>query len=112
MHYLKASLFGEAANIIKSLEFTATNYEVAWTCICERYNNPRILVFNHLKSIFELESLTKESAPKLRKISDTLFKHMTALKSLATDSELLDVFLIYIVSNKVRSYHSARMGNN
>ncbi|KAH1022616.1 hypothetical protein HUJ04_011994 [Dendroctonus ponderosae] len=101
LHYLKASLFGEAAEIIKSLEFTSNNYIIAFNAICERYNNPRMLVHNHVKSILDLETSTKESASKLRKINDSLFKHVSALKSLATEAELLDAILIHIVSNKL-----------
>uniref|UniRef100_A0AAR5PX68 Peptidase aspartic putative domain-containing protein n=1 Tax=Dendroctonus ponderosae TaxID=77166 RepID=A0AAR5PX68_DENPD len=101
LHYLKASLFGEAAEIIKCLEFTSNNYIIAFNAICERYNNPRMLVHNHVKSILDLETSTKESASKLRKINESLFKHVSVLKSLATEAELLDAILIHIVSNKL-----------
>lgn len=46
-HYLKASLEGSAAQIIKSLEFTAVNYNVAWETICNRFNNQRLLTHKH-----------------------------------------------------------------
>ncbi|CAL1682524.1 unnamed protein product [Lasius platythorax] len=36
-HYLKASLEGNAAQIIKSLELSAINYTVAWEAICSRF---------------------------------------------------------------------------
>ncbi|KAH1028449.1 hypothetical protein HUJ05_001803 [Dendroctonus ponderosae] len=101
LHYLKASLFGEAAEVIKCLEFTSSNYIIAFNSICERYNNPQMLVHNHVKSILDLETSTKESAFKLRKINHSLLKHVSALKSLATEAELLDAILIHIVSNKL-----------
>lgn len=89
------SLFDEA-NVIKSLEFTPDNYEVTCKSICERYDNPRMLVHNHLKSIFDFETLSNESGQvKLHKINDTSFKHIAALKSLATESDLFDTFLVF-----------------
>lgn len=103
LHYLKASLQGDAAQIIKSLEFTASNYSVAWKALCERYNDPRMLVYNHFKAIFDLEACTKESASKLRKINDSLFKHFTALKSLESDQSLLEFMIIFVVSKKLDS---------
>lgn len=103
LHYLKAGLSGEASDVIKSLEFTSANYQVAWEALCERFNNPRMLVHNHLESILNMEPVFKESAPKLRKINDSLFKHVAALKSLATDAELLDAFIIHTVSKKFDS---------
>lgn len=41
MHYLKASLRGEAADVISSLELSAENYVEAWAMLNERYDNQR-----------------------------------------------------------------------
>ncbi|KAK9688527.1 Protein of unknown function (DUF1759) [Popillia japonica] len=83
LHYLKASLTGEASDLIK------------------------LLIHKHLESILDIKPLSKESASKLREINDTLFKHVTTLKSLATDDALLETFLIHIVSKKLDP-HSGR----
>ena len=56
LHYLKASLSGDAAMTIKSLEFSSNNYQIAWDSLCGRYNNPKILIHNHFKAILDLES--------------------------------------------------------
>ncbi|XP_031340893.1 uncharacterized protein LOC116169002 [Photinus pyralis] len=103
LHYLKSSLTGDASQVIKSLQFSAGNYQVAWKAICARYDQPRMLIRNHLRSILDLESCVKEASPALRKISDALFKHVTALRSLASDAQLFETTIIYIMSHKLDS---------
>lgn len=50
IHYLRASLHGEAVQVILSIEF----------CI-NHYDNTRLLIHNHLRSIFSLNDLKRES---------------------------------------------------
>lgn len=51
--YLKAALSGEAAEVVRCFETSATNYKIAWDCLNERYNNKRIMVQAHTKAIFD-----------------------------------------------------------
>lgn len=97
-HHLKASLQGDAASVIQSIDFTATNYNVAWQALCERYNNKRLLIQNHIKPIFELESVTKESARAIRNLIDTTFRHLRAVESLGQSIVQWDALLVYITS--------------
>ncbi|KAJ8936665.1 hypothetical protein NQ314_012205 [Rhamnusium bicolor] len=71
-HYLRASLEGSAALVIKSVEFTAAGYAVAWQALCDRYNNTKLLVRNYIKAIFSLDIIQKESSAKIRKLLDDL----------------------------------------
>lgn len=75
LHYLKSSLRGSAALVINSLEFSASNYTVAWELLINRYDNNRLLVHNHVKALFSIQSLTKESPVLLRKLIDTVKKY-------------------------------------
>lgn len=100
-HYLRAALKDSAACIIQSLDFSANNYEVAWQLLCERYNNNRLLVNNHIQSIFNLESIHKESAKSIRNIIDTVNRNLRALKTLKLPTEHWDVLIIHIVSSKL-----------
>ncbi|XP_059049992.1 uncharacterized protein LOC131844999 [Achroia grisella] len=38
-HYLKSYLTGSAAAVISSVTVSANNYNIAWSLLCERYNN-------------------------------------------------------------------------
>ncbi|XP_071632821.1 uncharacterized protein [Temnothorax longispinosus] len=116
-HYLKASLEGNAAQIIKSLEFTAVNYTVAWNTICDRFNNKRLLTHNHIKSLFSINNMKEESSSQIREIVDTLNKHLRALNALDQATESWDALLIYLISTKLdnvtaRAWEKERAGND
>ena len=100
-HYLRASLGDNAIKVIQSLEFSAKNYLEAWDLLCKRFDNSRLLVNNHLKSIVNLESLTRESVIGLRNMIDSVNKHLRALKSLGLPTEHWDAWLIYLISIKL-----------
>lgn len=100
-HYLKASLTGEAADVIKSLEFSTKNYIVAWELLCHRYNNTRLLVHNHMKALFNIQRLDRESSVHIRKLIDTVNKHLRALQTLKQPTETWDTLIIYLISTKL-----------
>jgi len=102
--YLKSSLEGNALQVIKSLETTAENYETAWTTLINRYSNKRFLIQNHIKSMFDLEPLYKESALNLRRLIDSIHGHMNALESLGQDPKLWGCLLIHVIVIKLDSY--------
>lgn len=102
-HYLKSTLVGEPLQIISGLEATTANYQVAWTLLCERYDNKRLLVHNHIKSIFNLKSIANESSIQLRQLIDNINKHMRALKSLGQPTEHWDTLIIFQISSKLDS---------
>ncbi|XP_030753971.1 uncharacterized protein LOC115880817 [Sitophilus oryzae] len=102
-HYLRASLGGDAGQVIKSLEFSADNYEIAWNILCERYNNTRLLTNNHIKSLFNLDSIAKRSSDKLRNMIDSVNKHLRALQTMGEPVESWDTLLIYLVTTKLDS---------
>lgn len=102
-HYLRAALKDSAACIIQALDFSAANYAIAWQLLCERFHNSRLLINNHIQSIFNIEQISKESAKALRCIIDTLNKNLRALKTLKLPTEHWDVLIIHIVSNKLDS---------
>lgn len=100
-HYLKAALQGNAAQIIKSLEFSAINYAVAWETICNRFDNKRLLTHNHIQAIFNINHMQEESSSDIRNIIDTLNKHLRALNALGQSTEHWDALIIYVISAKI-----------
>ncbi|XP_028166144.1 uncharacterized protein LOC114356943 [Ostrinia furnacalis] len=100
-HYLRASLRDNAALIIQSLDFSSENYNVAWDLLCDRYNNNRILINNHVQALFNIDFVTKESARALRNIIDIVNKNLRSLKTLKVPTEHWDILVIHIVSNKL-----------
>lgn len=100
-HYLRASLKDSASLIIQSLEFSAENYQIAWALLCERYNNDRILINNHVQALFGIDQITKESSKALRNLIDIINKNLRALKTLKLPTEHWDVLIIHLVSTKL-----------
>lgn len=80
-HYLRASLEGSAAVFIQSFEFSANNYSAAWNILCERFNNKRLLIQNHVSALFNIECVPKKSF-SLKRLVDTLNKNLRSLESL------------------------------
>ncbi|XP_045449077.1 uncharacterized protein LOC123657599 [Melitaea cinxia] len=105
-HYLRATLKDSAALVIRSLDFSAANYDVAWDLLCDQYNNTRLLVTNHIQSIFNIESIAKESSKALRNIIDIVNKNLRALKTLKLPTEHWDALIVYIISTKLDSVTS------
>ncbi|KAH9637615.1 hypothetical protein HF086_010798 [Spodoptera exigua] len=100
-HYLRASLEGSASEVIKSLEFTSINYKIAWDLLCARYDNKRVLINSHLKSLHLINPITTESHKALRNLLDHVNKNMRALKALGIPTEYWDVHIIFIITMKL-----------
>ncbi|KYN09299.1 hypothetical protein ALC57_18595 [Trachymyrmex cornetzi] len=99
--YLKASLTGDAGNVINALEMTDGNYAVAWTLLCERYDNKRVIVENHVKALVDTPHIIKENAKELRKLADDASKHLHALQAMKCPTAHWDDLLVYILKSKL-----------
>lgn len=100
-HYLISCLEGEAVNLVQSLDITASNYRVAWDLLKQRYENKRMIINSHLKSLFDLPVLPKENVTSLRHFIDSFNKDLRALKSLGQDIDQWDTILLFLLSSKL-----------
>nr|XP_049696300.1 uncharacterized protein LOC126054500 [Helicoverpa armigera] len=101
-HYLQSYLEGEAARVIANLEVSHNNYSEAWKLLCERYDNKRQLINNHLKSLFNFNSI-QENDKSLRYVIDHVTKNLRALNSLGLPTDKWDVLIIYFIAGKLSS---------
>lgn len=100
-HYLKSSLKGDAEMVVNSIEFSSDNYQVAWELLLNRFNNNRLLVHNHVKALFSITALTKESPCYIRKLIDTVLKNLRALKMLGEPTDSWDTLINYTIVSKL-----------
>lgn len=100
-YYLKSCLRGEAAHLIQALDVSSINYAIAFQMLRQRYQNKKLIIHTHIKTMFELYSLKNESHTQLRKLLDTFNKNLRALTALGEPTETWDTMLIYILSNKL-----------
>ncbi|XP_077260839.1 uncharacterized protein LOC143896721 [Temnothorax americanus] len=101
MQYLMSSLKGEAHDVVSSLEASAENYREAWTMLMERYDDPGLIIGRHVKALFELPAMIKDNHVILRKLLDTVLKHIRALKALKRPTNNWDDLMIHLVTSKL-----------
>lgn len=100
-HYLRASLHGSAAVVIKNLDFSKDNYTTAWQLLLDRYDNSRLLVQNHVQALFNVDSIPKESSKCLRYLIDITNKNIRALTILKEPTQYWDTLIVYMMSTKL-----------
>ena len=57
---MKGCLQKAAAVVIASIETSSNNYKVAWKLLQEPYNNKKLIIESHAKSLMELQPVSKE----------------------------------------------------
>ena len=77
------------------------NYLVAWSLLKERFNNKKLIVNAHIKTIIELPNLRTESNLHLRKLLDNFNKNFRSLTALGLPTDQWDAILIYIICGKL-----------
>ncbi|XP_056648769.1 uncharacterized protein LOC130453180 [Diorhabda sublineata] len=99
-HYLRLSVQGTAADKIKSLQIYETNYNIAWKLLCDRFEDKQSLIKNHIKSLFQLPTPTKESHEGLNFILDSVEKNLNALNVLERPTDHWDDLLVFLITTK------------
>lgn len=100
-YYLQSCLKGEATQAISSIQVTDLNYEIAFKILCERYENKRLIIQSHLRSLFDMPSINKTCHSELRKYLDTIQKNIRALKGLNEPVDYWDTILVFLLNLKL-----------
>lgn len=101
LQYLKTSLVGNAAQLLKNTTLTADNFERAWSELESYYDNNRILVNAALQSLLDLKRISKESARDLEQLYANVKQMYRSLEALKRPVTAWDDFLVFIVSQKL-----------
>ena len=99
--YLKASLKGDALNIIESLNTTDANYNEARQLLKDRYENKKSIIQTHLKYLFEMPDVRVRCISSLRNLIDCTNKHLAALRGIGERVDDWDPMLVYLLSSKL-----------
>lgn len=100
--YLKSYLKGEPLELINSLSLTSSNLKTAIDTLTNRYANEFRIIFCHIKKLIEAPSLTKVSAPEIRKFITQARQGIQSLRNLnVPKEEWADLMLIFIYLQKL-----------
>lgn len=99
-HYLRASLGGSAAKAIQKPNLSSDSYDIVWESLCARYDNNDILIHEHIKAIFDLQTTTSHDSKGFRNMIDELNKHLKYLSKLGNSEDQKNALLIYILTSK------------
>jgi hypothetical protein len=99
--YLHEALQGDAKRVIKSIECTADNYDIAWALLQNRFQNERELFFSILKRFVSQTSMTQESATGLRSVVDVSQECIRALENLKVPVDQWDGILVFLMVQKI-----------
>ncbi|XP_054745705.1 uncharacterized protein LOC129250088 [Anastrepha obliqua] len=86
--YLRSCPTDEASRLIKSLEVTSKNYNMALDLIISRFNNRRLIIQSHMQQICDLTNLSSSNTYLLRNFIDTINVNLRAMLSLATSEQI------------------------
>lgn len=101
LFYLKGAVKGEAAQIIEAVAPTPENYIVAWQLLKERYDNKEFIINSHLKTLFDIQPITKGAASNLRNIINVSKQHIRALGALGLPTNHWDAIILYLLTSKL-----------
>lgn len=100
LQLLKSFLTDKAANLVKNMNITTSNYNEVWEKVCKRFEKKTPIITSLIKQFMEMPA-ANDSVDSQRKIADTCDQVVRGLKVLGNSAELRDPWLIYIVLNKL-----------
>ncbi|XP_011685182.1 PREDICTED: uncharacterized protein LOC105448357 [Wasmannia auropunctata] len=102
MHFLSSSLTDRARDAIANLAVTADNFQVAWSALTSRFENKSRLIEVHVATLYNLPTMSRESAFDLHALRDKAERAKSALERLNRSQEdMLNDILVYFVAQKL-----------
>ncbi|XP_071582286.1 uncharacterized protein, partial [Temnothorax nylanderi] len=101
LQYLKTSLKGSAALLLKNTQLTSANFQKAWEALIAFYENTRLLVNEALQSLFSLKRMTKESATEMEQLYTNITQIYRTLETLKRPVQTWDDVLVFITIQRL-----------
>nr|XP_034195185.1 uncharacterized protein LOC117611359 [Osmia lignaria] len=99
--YLKSSLTGEAAEVIRNTPITDSGFRGAWDDLEARYGNIRLLSFSHHRALLLCPPALQQSAGELKRLLDTFRQAIRAYVTLRKPVTSWDEWFVYLLSQKL-----------
>lgn len=99
-HYLKASLHGEARDLLNTIHFSAQNYESALSTLKNQYENKKLRVYHLVKQLQDLPRMTREEPNAVQNLSFQFTQSINMLNSLNLTPPPKCAFLTTLIISK------------
>lgn len=103
MQFLKSKIRGEPEKLIQHLQISSDNYPICWNILNHRYNNKRLIFTSYLNNMLYIPVSQQQSSNHIKRIHDTAFESVNAIKNMGVDVTSWDPFLVCILSQKLDS---------
>ncbi|XP_023246526.1 uncharacterized protein LOC111643256 [Copidosoma floridanum] len=100
LFYLKSSLAGDAAELVRGISLEGDNFQRTWDALKDAFEVPRVQVDALLKGFFLMKCVSGEDAADLRRIISTAKNLVEGLKNLKRPT-ISDDVLVYILANRL-----------
>lgn len=100
-HYLKQSLEGEAASVLKHLVITEANYETAYELLQKKYDKEDLIIEMHLETLMQCPPLKHASVDEFRKLLNVFEETLRALSALKLPTEHWNCWVNYLLVSKL-----------
>lgn len=100
-YYLKKSLKGVAADILKGWQTIGENYQVAYKSVVEVFENKYRMIMAHLNELFQLEHSPQETFAGLRKMIDTTNSVVRQLEIAGSPVQHWDHVIVYVLISRM-----------
>ncbi|XP_058976757.1 uncharacterized protein LOC131801808 [Musca domestica] len=87
---------GEAREIVSKFPLTNRSFAPAWKALIETYDNPRLLVHNQLKVLFDIPVLYSETSSGLKTIQRGINGFLTSMAIYDVKTEKWDPFIVFL----------------
>jgi len=102
LQFLRGSLSGEPLSLIESYTISDRHYDQAWNHLCDRYDNPKDLLFAHLERFLSIPKIHTPSNVELTGLVDRVGDFARILEILGHSIEgFADPFIVHILMEKL-----------
>ena len=101
LQYLISSLTGDAAKRLKNTQIKAANYNGAWETMLKRYDNNRVNLFAHMKSIVSCPPVSRKSETEISRVLDIMLEAKRGFANLEFPVKHWDAWLVFHTLQKL-----------
>lgn len=103
LHYLKASLTGDAARVLTNVTLSSDSYASAWDELVTRYDNQRILLATHMRLLLSSQPVVKPSAYEINRLVGIVNQASRSFRALGRPVDYWDDWFVHVTVDKLDS---------